>query len=72
MSSDFLFVTPSFLRGLETVVDIGGTAESGNYSVSRTPLEADIRALASDWIMVGHDLDDAVRFVKKEMEVARK
>jgi hypothetical protein len=67
MSSDFLFVAPSFLRGLGTVLDIGGTAESGNYSVSKTPTEADVRAMASDWVMVGQDIDDAVEVVKDEI-----
>jgi hypothetical protein len=67
MSSDFLFVAPSFLRGLETVLDIGSTAESGNYSVSKTPTEADVRAMASDWVAVGQDIDDAVEAVKEEI-----
>lgn len=66
MSSDFLFVSPSFLRGLEAVLDLGGTAESGNYSISRTPTEADIRALASDWIVVGGDIHHAIASVKSE------
>jgi len=66
MSSDFLFVTPTFLRGLETVLDLGGTAMEGNYSISRTPTEADLRALASDWIVTGRDIDKAIRAEKLE------
>jgi len=66
MSSDFLFVAPTFLRGLETVLDLGGTAVDGSYSISRTPTEADLRALASDWIVVGRDIDEAVQAEKPE------
>ncbi len=66
MSSDFLFVTPSFLRGLETVLDVAGTAVNGNYRVSRTPAEADMRALASDWSVVGRDIDEAIQAEKTE------
>jgi hypothetical protein len=64
LSSDFLFVAPSFLRGLETVLDIGGTAEAGNYNISRTPAEADARAMAADWVVVGQDIDDAITLVQ--------
>ena len=54
MSSDFLFAMPSFLRGAASVLDIGGTLTE--YNVSRTPEEADAKALRADWQMVGQDL----------------
>jgi len=68
MSSDFLFVMPSFLQGLGSVLDVGGTAEAGNYNVSLTPKEADIRAMASDWLAVGSDLDRAIVALEQELE----
>jgi hypothetical protein len=66
MSSDFLFATPTFLRGVASIVDIGGTAEDASYNVSRTPNEADVRAIASDWIQVGRDIDRAIKATKLE------
>ena len=72
MSSDFLFVMPSFLHGLGSVIDVGGTFEAGNYNISTTPKEADIRAMASDWLVVGSDLDSAIKAVAAEPELAKK
>lgn len=69
MSSDFLFAMPTFLRGVASVVDLAGTAEDGSYNVSRTPKQADVRAIASDWLMVGRDLDSAIRANKPEPAV---
>ena len=69
MSSDFLFVVPSFAGGLGAVLDLGGTAEAGNYNISLTPKEADLRALAADWLIVGGDIHEAIYEAKAD-EVA--
>lgn len=66
MSSDFLFAMPSFTRGVGSVVDLAGTAEEGNYNLSRTPAEADMKALASDWLVTGRDIDRAIRATKPD------
>ncbi|MEX0856242.1 MAG: hypothetical protein WD056_01615 [Gemmatimonadota bacterium] len=68
MSSDFLFVMPSFVQGVGSVLDIGGTAEAGNYNISRSPKEADIRAMTADWLAVGGDIDAAVSQLKVEVD----
>jgi len=44
MGSDFLFVMPTFIQGMGSVLDIGGTRELSNYNISRTPAEADAKA----------------------------
>lgn len=55
--SGFLFADPSFLTGLGTVMDIGGSLLVYNSSPSGT--EADERAIASDWAVVGSDILNA-------------
>jgi len=47
----FLFADPSFLSGMATVMDIGGGMLV--YNKSRSGTEADERAIASDWAVIG-------------------
>jgi hypothetical protein len=54
---DFLFATPSFIRDMGRVVDLGATMNC--YNVSETPLEADMRALENDWSVVGAEISRA-------------
>jgi hypothetical protein len=57
-SSDFLFARPSFYSGLARLVDFGCTFDQ--YNSSRSPAEADVRALVSDWLSVGDDMQAAI------------
>lgn len=57
--SSFLFVEPSFLAGMGRIFDLWGGFDL--YSVSRTPQEADLRALYSDWRVIGQDFRDVIR-----------
>jgi len=52
--SDFLFATPSFIGGIASVLDLGATLVQ--YNESFTTVEADIRAIQSDWKVTGNDL----------------
>ena len=52
--SDFLFAIPTFISGMGSVLDLGGTMTI--FNESSNPEEADILALANDWSMVGQDL----------------
>lgn len=52
--TDFLVPRPSFLEGMARVMDMGGSLS--RYNRSRTPEEADSRALANDFAMVGQDM----------------
>jgi len=69
--TDFLVASPSFLSGFARTLDIGATLREHSYAFSPTPEEADLRAVASDWRMVGTDLRVAVRQFDKELAVSK-
>lgn len=53
-----LFSRPSFLTGFSMVLDLGATFNQ--YNEDRTELEADLKALRSDWFSVGDDIRRAI------------
>jgi hypothetical protein len=59
VSSDFLFVRPSFLRGFARALDLTGSLDAYNWSESST--EADAMATYVDWSLVGVDLANAMK-----------
>ena len=59
--TDFLFICPSFLHGMGSVLNIRGRHYHFNYSSS--PTEADSRALINDWRMVGLDFRKALDMI---------
>ena len=62
--TDFLFAQPGFLRGLAATLDMGATLSV--YNESHSPSEADARALASDWSVVGEDIRTAITAFQSE------
>jgi hypothetical protein len=56
--SDFLYASPSFLRGMGSVLSIAGNYYE--YNASSTPEEADAKALFSDFAMIGEDLREVI------------
>ena len=50
----FLFADPSFLSGWAAILDFAGTQNVYNESLNGQ--DADYRALASDWAIIGKDL----------------
>ena len=56
--STFLFANPSFVGGAAYLLDFWDTYNS--YNISRTPAEADAKALYADWRSVGEDLLQAL------------
>jgi len=56
MASDFLFVRPSFARGVARLMDVGGTLNRTAYNFSESPAEADTKALLSDWQVLAEDV----------------
>jgi hypothetical protein len=58
VKSDFLFAQPSLASGVARVFDLWGQFD--DYNRSETPLEADAKAIASDWLIVGQDISDAI------------
>jgi hypothetical protein len=63
----FLFAPPSFLTGLASVMDIGGFTLA--YNVSPSGAEADQRAIASDWAVVGSDILNAAKTLGEQKEI---
>lgn len=57
MSSDYLLNKQTFLRGIASITNIGGTVL---FNESKTPEEADARAISSDWEAVGNDMFGAL------------
>jgi hypothetical protein len=68
VKSDFLFAQPSFASGAARVFDLFGQFDE--YNRSETTEEADAKAIASDWIVVGQDIVDAVEQNDSEMQAA--
>ena len=58
IQSDYLFARPSFIEGIGRIFDLSGSFNT--YNQSRTPEEADARAVLEDWIAVGHDVHVAL------------
>lgn len=50
---------PSFGEGMARVLDITGAMAEHGYVISATPLEADARAIASDWSATANDIKHA-------------
>jgi len=53
-----MYRIPSFTKGVARTVSLVGGLDS--YATSRTPQEADTRALREDWQAVGKDLNVAL------------
>jgi hypothetical protein len=56
--TDFLFAQPSFGSGAARALDLYGTFDAYNTSTSEE--EADERAIASDWLVVGKDMSEVI------------
>ncbi len=62
--SDFLYARPSFLEGLARIVDLGGTMNE--YNASLTGQDADAIAIWMDWAAIGQDMRDAIGTFEEE------
>ena len=65
-SRNFLFAQAGFLIGAGSVFNIGGNYFSFGSSASGP--EADAKALASDWTMVGVDLEQALQTYDAQLQ----
>jgi len=66
VQSDFLFAQPSYLSGAARILDLW--AQFDDYNRSETPAEADGKAIAADWMVVGQDIQDAIDASPAETE----
>jgi len=57
--SGFLYATPSFVSGAARALDLYGTFDKYNSSI--TGHEADFKALWADWSIVGHEIFGAMQ-----------
>jgi len=64
-----LFSRPSFLSGAARLVDLGGVFDK--YNRTQTEEQADGRALASDWLSIGQDLQIALQKMRHELQSSR-
>lgn len=63
-----LFTIPTFLKGSARIIDLFGSLDDYNYSVTET--EADLTAIGGDWICVGHDITKATENYDKSINPA--
>jgi len=68
VKTDFLFAQPSLASGAARVLDLGSQFE--DYNRCDTTDEADGKAIAADWLVVGQDLSDAIEQNESELKVA--
>ncbi len=61
-----LFRRPSFLEGFGRIFDFAGALNV--YNQSRTPAEADYKAMNADWAAVGADMWAAVEQAEVEFK----
>jgi len=61
--TDFLFPSPSFLIGASSIFNLGGNYFE--YNLSKTDLQADLRALISDWLVIKKDFELAEKKFQK-------
>lgn len=58
VKTDFLFAQPTFASGAARVFDLWGQFDE--YNRSETPSEADAKAIAADWLVIGQDVADVI------------
>jgi hypothetical protein len=68
--STLLFARPSFLYGVSKLLD--PFRMSQDYNRSRTPNEADILAIRSDWHAIGSDMQQALSLESRHPETHRR
>lgn len=56
--TNYLYANPSFVEGSARLLDLGGTMEEYNSSLSDD--QADTIALTTDWLSVGNDMRNAM------------
>lgn len=64
VETSYLYANPSFFGGMAKILDMGGTLMI--YNESRTPVEADMKAISNDWKAVGNDLAHSIQEHEKK------
>ncbi len=66
--TDLLFPRTNFVVGMGSVLNVAGNYFKFNYSES--DVEADVKALESDWGAVGKDIESARLILKKNTKTS--
>ena len=56
--SDYLFTRPSFIKGVSKILSINGY--NPQYNDSKSSVEDDLKALKSEWLVVGKYMKGAL------------
>lgn len=56
--TDFLFPKRNFLTGFSSILSLFG--EQNKFNTSKSGQEADIKAIKSDWEMIGEDIKSSM------------
>lgn len=64
IKTDYLFSKCNFLRGVGSVLNLPGNYYE--FNTSKTEMEADNKALTSDWENVGADIRNAKKKFEKQ------
>lgn len=67
--TDLLYARPSFAEGMARALDLGGTLNE--YNRSMTGQQANDRALRSDFLAIGQDLGHALTDTTREAKAKR-
>jgi len=70
VGTDFLTSNPTFVTGMGSAVNLAGNFYGFNYAPSE--VEADRRALRSDWQMVGKDVADSMAKAEENPQCLKK
>jgi hypothetical protein len=60
---DYFFTRPGFLNGVGRAIDLGGVLGREAIKTDGTPAEADCKAIASDFKIVGKDMAAAMNAI---------
>jgi len=63
--SFYLFARPGFSEGMGRVLDMGSTTDV--YNDNASPEQADAKAIASDWLMVGQDIKNSIYEYERQL-----
>ncbi|MCX6789551.1 MAG: hypothetical protein NTZ42_03005 [Candidatus Gribaldobacteria bacterium] len=62
-----LFLRPSFVDGISSVLDLSGMLDNP-YARYSTAEEADFEAIGSDWKMVGEDIKNSIETYEQQIK----
>lgn len=68
IESSILYSSPSFFKGIARSGDLFGQLDEYNYS--DTEAEADNKALAWDWYVVGSDISQSMDDINEQIETS--